>query len=431
MASFTWNTPMQLGGLHLKNRILKAATHDASDFESMRRTYVRLAKNDVSLITVAYVAVSKKNKTFDNQHHIAEDNLKEWTSLCSSVHEAGGRMSAQLHHPGLFCMCSEGVPMGPSFFWLPSKLAWPRVMGPAELKEVKEQFVAAAHMCMKAGFDCLELHCGHGYLLSQFLTPMINRRWDEYGGTPERRARFPCEIMESIREVVGKDFPILIKMNVDDGITWGGLQLDQALKIAKVFANAGADGIIPSYGYTSLNGFGMLRGNVPLEKIVEAAPTGSKTITKMLGPYIVPSIEFESLFLRTEAQAFARALHGTGTKIIYIGGADSMPAIEAVLGDGCDAVQIGRPLIREPFFVKKMARAVAEFESLLHEKGGSVGPEDRQILEVGSRCIRCNMCTLASMDPKKFKAGCPFAKDDDGIGIEDIEDLKQLTVVRL
>jgi 2,4-dienoyl-CoA reductase-like NADH-dependent reductase (Old Yellow Enzyme family) len=315
--------------------------------------------------------------------------------------------------------------MGPSFFWLPSKLAWPHVMGHKDLKEVKAQFINAARLCVEAGFDCLELHCGHGYLLSQFLTPMINRRWDKYGGTPEKRARFPCEILKGIRSLLGKDFPLLIKMNVDDGI-FGGLHLPDAIKIAKVFADAGVDAIIPSFGYTSLNGFGMLRGNVPLDKMVEALPSGSQTLLKYLGTYLVPAIEFESLFLRADAKAFFTALQGTNTKIIYIGGADSMAAIETVLGDGCEAVQIGRPLIREPFFVKKMAQALVEFESICLEKDGAVDDDDREILEVDSRCIRCNMCTLASMDPEKFKAGCPFAKTDDGIGIEDIEDIKVL-----
>merc|ERR1719343_1580752 len=188
--------PLSIRGLTLKNRIIKAATHDASTFEDMRRIYRRLAANDVSLITVAYVAVSSKNKTFDNQHHIGHDNVQEWKDLCDSVHKLGGKMSAQLHHPGLFTMSSEGTPMGPSLFWLPSRLAWPRTLSLEDLMAVKQEFVQAAALCKEAGFDCLEIHCGHGYLLSQFLTPIVNRRRDEYGGDAERRARFPAEVLQ-------------------------------------------------------------------------------------------------------------------------------------------------------------------------------------------------------------------------------------------
>lgn len=95
-------TPLKLRGLVLKNRIIKAATHDGASFEEMRRTYVRLARNDVALCTVAYVAVSPVNKTFDNQHHICRDNLADWRQVCDAVHEAGGRMSAQVRQ---LCLC--------------------------------------------------------------------------------------------------------------------------------------------------------------------------------------------------------------------------------------------------------------------------------------------------------------------------------------
>lgn len=145
--------PISLGALKLKNRIIKAATHEASSFAEMRQCYTRLARNDCALITVAYIAVSKVDKTFDNQHHLAADNLAEWTSLCTHVHRAGGRLSAQLHHPGLFCMSKAGTPIGPSFFWLPSKPSWPRVMADKDLERVKNEFVSTAQLAVRAGFD--------------------------------------------------------------------------------------------------------------------------------------------------------------------------------------------------------------------------------------------------------------------------------------
>lgn len=320
-------------------------------------------------------------------------------------------MSAQLHHPGLFCMSSAGTPMGPAFFWLPSKLAWPHTMTRETIEEVKEEFTKAACLCAEVGFDCIELHCGHGYLLSQFLTPLINRRSDEYGGSVEARARFPAQILENLRTLLGEGFPILVKMNADDGFPFpGGLKLRESLQTAKLLVKAGADAIIPSYGYTSLNGFGMLRGNVPLDKMVEALPAGSRRIAKLAGRYIVPQIEYESLFLRPMTQHFIQALEGSPAKVIYIGGADSSVAIEAVLADGCAAVQLGRPLIREPFFLRRIKAA------LLNEKDTSVT----------SKCIRCNLCTLASIDPVKFKAGCPFLKPGEAQDLEDLSDTARL-----
>lgn len=298
--------------------------------------------------------------------------------------------------------------MGPSLFWLPSKFAWPRGMNLADLKAVKSEFVAAAKLCVDIGFDCIELHCGHGYLLSQFLTPLINRRIDAYGGSLEKRARFPCEILQEIREALGQDVPVLVKMNADDGFPIpGGLKLEESLQIAKLFAAAGADAIIPSYGYTSLNGFGMLRGNVPLEKMAESLPGGSRWILKLLGPYVVPKIEFEPLFLSDLTKCFVRCLEKTSSCVIYVGGADSYRCIEQVLADGCVGVQLGRPLIREPFFVRRIRR----------ELSLAAKP---QTMEIQSKCIRCNYCTLASIDPVRYKAGCVFLKPNEGRDIEDM-----------
>jgi len=180
-----WSSPLKLDNtLVLKNRVIKAATHAGSSFEEMGRTYERLAKNSVGMITVAYVSVSEKNKTFENQHHIGEDNLKDWKRLVKRV---GTKMCAQLHHPGLFSWSPKSTPQGPSMFWLPSKISIPKVMTKKMLQEVREQYRVAAELCRRAGFHCIELHCGHGYLLSQFLTPIINRRSDAFGGNASKR----------------------------------------------------------------------------------------------------------------------------------------------------------------------------------------------------------------------------------------------------
>jgi 2,4-dienoyl-CoA reductase-like NADH-dependent reductase (Old Yellow Enzyme family) len=212
---------------------------------------------------------------------------------------------------------------------------------------------------------------------------VINRRSDQYGGSTKKRAKFPIEVflvhmmkcratrqivyrshlflLQSIRAALGDDFPIVVKMNADDGFPFnlpGGLKVQEAVQIAELFAEAGVDAIIPSFGYTSLNGFGMLRGNVPLSKMVEALPgAGTKWLAKNLGTVLVPEIEYESLFLEDTTKLFIGAIaekfsgrNGNGNRdscvVIYIGGADSYASIEKVLSQGCAAVQLGRPLLR-------------------------------------------------------------------------------------
>jgi len=229
-----------------------------------------------------------------------------------------------------------------------------------------------------------------------------------YGGSAEKRARFPAEITEEIRAAVGEDFPVLVKLNADDGLPIpGGMKIEDSLVAARVLAAAGADAIIPSFGYTSLNGFGMLRGGVPLDQMATAVPDGSKWILKLAGPYVVPKIDFEPMFLREYSQRFLQALEGTSCKVIYVGGADSFQDITTLLSDGFSAVQLGRPLIREPFYVKKLRKGLDE-------------AAEAAAVDVSSRCIRCNRCTLASFPGDKFKSGCIFLRPGDGQDIEDM-----------
>ena len=408
-ASVNAFSPVQIGPLRLRNRFVKAATHGGHSFASMERMYCRMAANGVSLLTVAYVAVSERNKTFDNQCHISEANLGDWRSLVTKVRAAGGSMSAQLHQSGLFVMSSSGQPMGPSFFLLPSKPAWPRTMTRADIAAVTAEFATAAALCAEAGFACIEVHCGHGYLLSQFLTPLINRRSDSYGGSVAQRARFAVEVVEAVRAAAGPSIALVVKMNADDGLPLGGLRLPDAVRTAQLLSEAGADAIVPSFGYTSLNGFGMLRGDVPLKEMAEGMPScWLRWLTRLLGPFLVPRIEYTSAFLRQHAAAFVAGLKQTGTAVVYVGGADSLSAVHELLSSGCVAVQVGRPLIREPWFVRKLEVA------------------DRAGKDAASSCIRCNQCTLAAMpgvDPKRFDGSCPFIGKGEGAPFGDIEDL--------
>lgn len=420
-------SPLTIRSLRLPNRFIKAATHTGSTFDELATQYCRMARHGCALLTCAYMAVSPVDKTFDNQLHIDDANVAQWRELCARVRKAGGHLSAQLHHPGLFCMSARGVPKGPSFFYLPSKLAWPHVLSVADLEQIKAQYVRAALLCVSAGFSALELHAGHGYLLSQFLTPLLNRRTDGYGGRrPEDRARFPAAVLEAVRRAVGPSLPIFVKMNVDDGLPWyrgaGGLHADEAVAVARIFAASGADAIVPSYGYTSLNGFGMLRGDVPLGAMANAMPhVVASLMLRLLGWLLVPSLPYSSAFLRESARRFVTALAGSGCEVIYVGGADSLESVRAVLALGCCAVQIGRPLIREPWYVRKLERCAAA-AAASRSVGDTLG-EARALVQSRSTCVRCNQCTLAAIDPLRFPAGCPHLEAGEGRDFGDMEDL--------
>jgi len=145
-------------------------------------------------------------------------------------------------------------------------LSFCREMTCTDIADKIQDFVNAALLAKKAGFDAIEIHAGHGYLLSQFLSLWTNKRKDEFGGSLQNRLRFPVKVIEEVRGAVGPDFPILVKMNQTDGMP-GGIHLEDAVVIAKAFEKAGASALIPSAGFTSKVPFLMLRGNLPVKEM--------------------------------------------------------------------------------------------------------------------------------------------------------------------
>jgi 2,4-dienoyl-CoA reductase-like NADH-dependent reductase (Old Yellow Enzyme family) len=233
-------------------------------------------------------------------------------------------------------------------------------------------FGDAAALVKDAGYDVVEIHAGHGYLLSQFLSPYTNRRTDSWGGSPEARRRLPAEVVKRVRETLGPGFPVLVKMNVSDGIP-GGLEIGEAAGGACAFVDAGATAVIPSCGFTSKTPFMMLRGEVPVREMAANRPTLSERIlTRLFGKLMVGFYPYKPLFLHAEA---LRILKEASVPVIYIGGVVSAPDLQTLMNDGFSFVQVGRATIRDPDFPKKLA-------------SGAILQSD---------CDACNRC-VAAMD---------------------------------
>jgi 2,4-dienoyl-CoA reductase-like NADH-dependent reductase (Old Yellow Enzyme family) len=193
-----------------------------------------------------------------------------------------------------------------------------------------------------------------------------------YGGSLENRLRFPAEVIKQVRHAVGKNFPLLVKMNQRDGMP-GGVEIDEAVHIAKAFENAGASALIPSAGFTSKVPFLMLRGNLPVAEMSNNQPDILKRIgLKLFGRFMVPEHPYEPLFLFEGAKKIKEAV---SIPVIYIGGADSLAGINDIMEAGFDFIQIGRTTIQDPDFVNKLA-------------SGETTESD---------CDHCNRC-VAAMD---------------------------------
>jgi len=242
-------TPFQLGNLTVKNRVIMPAmatnfgNPDGSVTDRQIEYYRARAAGGLGLIVVEFTAVSFEGKFTQNQLRIDHDRFIEGhRRLAHAIHDGGAQAVLQLHHSGrrspLSIVYTQA--MGPSAVPVFPGFPVPRAMTYEDIGKVRDDFVRAAVNAQKAGYDAVEIHAAHGYLLSQFLSPESNRRSDDYGGTPEKKARLPVEIVRGIKDTLGTDYPVIVKMTGDE-YTPGGLEIDEALIHARVFAENGVD----------------------------------------------------------------------------------------------------------------------------------------------------------------------------------------------
>jgi 2,4-dienoyl-CoA reductase-like NADH-dependent reductase (Old Yellow Enzyme family) len=326
----------RIGNMVLENRIVRAATWEnrATDeglvTDELIDFTAELARGGVGLIITGISYVTEEGKITFGQTGIHRDEcIPGLKRLTGEVHRLGGRVAAQLAHGG----AKSGVYQPGKQLLAPSDMeagffgtAPARAMTLDEIESTKEAFCKAALRAGEAGFDALELHAGHGYLLSQFLSPLCNRREDEYGGNPRGRARFAIEVIEGIRRTVGPDLPILMKINGDDFVD-GGLKTTESAEMASLFEEASLDAVEISGGL-----FGS--DSIPKELIRRSARKPE-----------------EGVFFLDQAREFRKKLN---IPIILVGGIRSVEMIEGILlEEKVDYVAMCRPFIREPHLVKR------------------------------------------------------------------------------
>lgn len=374
--------PVQINGLSLRNRIVKTATFEGMSpggrvSEALVAHHAGMARHGVALTTVAYGAVHREGRTFGDQLLVDDAAVPGLRRLADAVHDAGGAVSLQLAHCGGFSKLRTGrAPAGPSpalnAYGLASGIPRVRAMTEDDLAAVIDAYQAAAARARAAGFDAVEIHCGHGYLLSQFLSPAFNRRRDRWGGDLDGRLRLPLAVVRRVRAAVGPDFPILAKTNLRDGVR-GGLGLDEAVAIARALAGAGVDALVPSGGLVQRSAFYLMRGEVPLHEMVavERNPLQRWTL-RLLGPLLVRPWAYTSTFFFDDA---CTVLDAVDVPVALLGGVDSAAAIRRAMDRGFALVAMGRALLADPNFVERLAAGD----------------------DVVTRCTHCNRC-VAEMD---------------------------------
>lgn len=353
-------TPVTLGPLTLRNRSIRSAA-----FESMCPGNVpspqlldyhrSVAAGGVGMTTVAYAAVTRSGLSFDRQLWMRPEIVPGLRELTDAVHAEGAAASIQLGHCGnmshkSICGC---LPVGASSGFNLYSPTFVRGLRADELPEMAKVYGRSVCLAREAGFDAVEIHAGHGYLISQFLSPSTNHRKDEFGGTLANRMRFMEMVMEEVMKAAGNDMAVLVKMNMRDGFR-GGMELDESLQVARKLQELGAHALVLSGGFVSKAPMYVMRGEMPIRTMTYYMTCWwLKYGVRLVGKYMIPSVPFREAYFLEDALKFREALD---IPLVYVGGLVSRQKIEEVLNHGFEAVQMGRALLNEPDFVNRMRR---------------------------------------------------------------------------
>lgn len=353
-------TPVTLGPLTLRNRSIRSAA-----FESMcpgnvpspqlLAYHCSVAAGGVGMTTVAYAAVTRSGLSFDRQLWMRPEIVPGLRELTDAIHAEGAAASIQLGHCGnmshkSICGC---LPVGASSGFNLYSPTFVRGLRADELPEMAKAYGRSVCLAREAGFDAVEIHAGHGYLISQFLSPSTNHRKDEFGGTLANRMRFMEMVMEEVMKAAGNDMAVLVKMNMRDGFR-GGMELDESLQVARKLQELGAHALVLSGGFVSKAPMYVMRGEMPIRTMTHYMTCWwLKYGVRLVGKYMIPSVPFREAYFLEDALKFREALD---IPLVYVGGLVSRQKIEEVLNHGFEAVQMGRALLNEPDFVNRMRR---------------------------------------------------------------------------
>ena len=322
----------EINGMTIKNRFIRSATwegmagDDGACTPKLVDLMAKLAEGGVGLIITSYAYVSERGKAIPWQLGIYKDQLiPTLREMTDAVHKTDAKVVIQIAHAGLYAdpNITGKPPLAPSAVTGFTGSS-PQEMAIKEIQDVIEAFGLAAERAVKAGFDGIQLHAAHGYLLSQFLSPAFNQRNDSYGGSIENRTRFVLEVLNRIRKNVGTDYPVMIKMNCQDFLD-NGLELKDSLIAGSMLKDGGIDAI-------ELSGGTLASG--------ELSPSRTKILS-----------EQDEAYFKDAAVAFKK---NVDIPLMLVGGIRSFHVAEQIMNDNiADYISMCRPFIREPDLINR------------------------------------------------------------------------------
>jgi len=371
-------TPATLGPITLRNRVIKAATFEAATPNAVVTddliTYHRLpAAGGVGMTTVAYLAVAPGGRTEGNQIYWRPEALPGLRRLTDAIHAEGAKISAQIGHAGPVANArsNKAAAYAPVRFFNPLSMRFAKRATRDDITDITEAHAEAARMAIDAGFDAVEVHLGHNYFASAFLSPLINRRDDEFGGSLANRAKVARGTVLAVRRAVekaGTPIAVTAKLNMSDGVR-GGISTEEALQTAKwLESDGGLDAIELTAGSSLVNPMYLFRGDVPIKQFAGAFKPPLRWGIRMTGTKFLREYPYREAYLLRDARLFRAEL---SLPLILLGGITNRETMDLAMAEGFDFVAMGRALLAEPDLINRIAAEGSAVKSL---------------------CTHCNQC---------------------------------------
>ncbi len=353
--------PGNIGSMKLKNRLVRSATAECLASDDCRltdkylRAYTQLAKGGVGLIITGNYYVNGMGRSLPRLFVMDNDDIiEDMRKVADVVHEHDAKIVAQINHGGRQCdpKVIGANPIGPSAVRDMITLVKPTPMSEAEIEQTIDAFGAAARRVKDAGYDGVQIHGAHGYLVNQFLSGHTNRRTDKWGGPLENRMRFLIEVYRAMRSAVGPDFPVLIKINSEDFMK-KGVTLDECVETCKKLDELGIDAIEVSGGILE-KGLIYVKGDVPMDLLKKGRNFVERGIMRLMEKSMRADAAYEDAYFLANADAVKQAVK---TPITTGGGMRTRSVMEEAIRSGkTDFVSICRPFIRQPNLVNQFER---------------------------------------------------------------------------
>lgn len=354
-------TPVNIGPITLRNRTIRsAAFEDMCDgnrpSKLLHDYHMSVAEGGIGMTTIAYAAVTRSGLSFEKQLWMRPEVVEELRNLTDDIHSTGAKASIQLGHCGNMSHPSTAgqIPISASTGFNLYSPTIVRGMREDEIRQMAVEFGNAVRLAKDAGFDCVEIHAGHGYLISQFLSPYTNHRHDRWGGDLNHRMEFMRLCIDEVLRAANGEIAVVVKTNMRDGFR-GGNDLPEGIAIAQELEHLGVDALVLSGGFVSKAPMYVMRGSMPIHTMTHYMDCWwlKYGVRYGGGQMMIKNEPYKDLYFLDDAIEMRRNVK---LPLIYVGGCVSRSGIEKVLCKGFCAVQMARALINEPDFVNRMAQ---------------------------------------------------------------------------